>query len=622
MVEVSGGGALASNSAGTTGVGAPGDSTADTALLPQLKAYFGLFWSSPSRMLLTSLVIAIVVVICITVFAQLRLNSWYRDFYNAIESRNLSAFVVQLLVFAAIVIGLLVLNVTQTWLNLMIKLRLRERLTRDLVGQWLVPKRDFLLTGAGIIGRNPDQRIHEDAHHLTELTTDLAVGLMQAFLLLISFIGVLWVLSRGVSFTINHQSFVVPGYMVWCAVLYALVGSLLSWLVGKPLIGLNVERYAREADLRFELVRTNENIDGISLYRGETSEGRRLNVQIDHLITILRRIVVATTRLISVTAAYGWFAIVIPILAAAPGYFEGHLSFGDLMMVAGAFNQVQQSLRWFVDNFGTIADWRATLRRVMDFRQSLVKLDKESRDRPRIAFSNSTSNKITFENITVTLADGSAALQPALIDVCPGQHLLIYGKTGSGKSCLFRAIAGLWPWGSGLIHLPADAHIMFLPQRPYVQPGLLRESLCYGLKPPLPSDASLVSALHRVNLGHLVGSLDKTARWDKDLTPEAQQRLSVARLLLVKPDFVFLDEAFDAIEEDYRPLILSIFENELKNTAFVCVTRHAGSIDGFRPVAELIHAPRQEKAVEPNDKTNGSARPQPFATTEFGPQTS
>lgn len=616
MVEIGGNGA---SDRAESAAAVPSDRAAETALLPELKSYIALFWSSPSRVLLTSLAIAIVAVICVTVLAQLRLNSWYRDFYNAIEAKNLSAFAIQLMVFAAIIVGLLVLNVTQTWLNLMIKLRLRERLTRDLVGQWLIPKRDFLLTGAGIMGRNPDQRIHEDARHLTELTTDLAVGLTQAFLLLVSFIGVLWILSEGVSFTIDHRSFVVPGYMVWCALLYALIGSLLSWLVGKPLVGLNVERYAREAELRFELVRTSENIDGISLYAGEASEKRRLNNQIDYLIAILRRIVVATTRLVWVTAAYGWFAIVIPILAAAPGYFEGHLSFGDLMMVAGAFNQVQQSLRWFVDNFGTIADWRATLRRVMDFRQSLVRLENENRDRPRIAFSKSASNKITFENITVRLVDGSATLQPALIDIAPGRRLLIYGKTGAGKSCLFRAIAGLWPWGSGTIHLPAGAKIMFLPQRPYVQPGPLREALCYGLTSPVPSDESLIRALDLVHLGDLARSLDKTARWDKDLTPQTQQRLSVARLLLATPDFVFLDEAFDTIEEEYRPLILSIIKNELKATGFVCVTRHRDAIDGFEPVAELIHSARQEEGPDSDHRRDNSERPHPGAAITSTP---
>ncbi len=342
------------------------------------------------------------------------------------------------------------------------------------------------------------------------------------------------------------------------------------------------------SNLRFELVRANESIDGISLYRGEAEEGRRLNGDIDHLLAIIRRIVGAVTRLTWVTAGYGWLAIVIPILAAAPGYFEGRLSFGDLMMVAGAFNQVQGSLRWFVDNFGNLADWRATLRRVMGFRQVLLKLGLPGDGRTHIAVEEDEGANLILDKLAVITPDGSCRLDPDRVEIAPGEHVQILGRAGVGKSCLFRAIAGLWPWGEGSVHIPRGARLAFLPQRPYVPPGTLRASLCYPLKEAPGVDAALVAALKRVGLEHLVSSLDKDARWDKDLAPEAQQRLSFARLLLSKPDFIFLDEAFDVLEEEHRVIIASIFDHELANAAIINLARHKAPIGTFRRTARLV----------------------------------
>jgi vitamin B12/bleomycin/antimicrobial peptide transport system ATP-binding/permease protein len=585
--------------------------TAQGTLMSQVRAFIGVFGVKPARRRLIILIGSILAIILITVLGQLRLNSWYKDFYNAIERRNLAAFGIQLLVFGAIVGFLLTLNVAQTWLNQMIKLRAREQLTRDLVGEWLVPKRDFLLVGAGPISRNPDQRIHEDARHLTDLTADLGIGLIQALLLLISFVGVLWVLSEGVTFTIGGRTFGVPGYMVWCALTYAAIGSLLSWGVGRPLVALNVEHYAREADLRFALVRTNENVDGIALYGGEANERKRLNAEIDQLLAILRRIVGAITRLTWVTAGYGWLAIVIPILAASPGFFEGHLSFGDLMMVTGAFNQVQGSLRWFVDNFGALADWRATLRRVIGFRQVLRGLTRSGSSANRIVLRQSDSNKLVLDNLVVTLADGQVALHPGHIEVSAGQRVLILGRAGAGKSRAFRAIAGLWLWGSGTISIPHSARMFFLPQRPYVPPGTLRSTLCYPATPPSKDDVVLGAALKRVGLDNLIQSLDKVARWDKDLALDAQQRLSFARLLLTKPEFILLDDAFEVLDEEHRKLVGSIFKQELAHSAIVSFSRNSVAIDGYDLVVRL------ERLTQPGMETLPEPAGEPDAETSL-----
>ena len=312
---------------------------------------------------------------------QIRLNIWQRDFYEAIEQRNVPEFLSQLLVFAAVAGVLLALGVGQAWLGAMVNVRLREWLTFDLLDQWLTRRRIYLLDFAGEIGVNPDQRIQQDAQHLADLTTSLLTGLLQSTLLLVSFVGVLWVLSSKVVFDFGNGPFTIPGYMVWCALVYALGGSLLGWRVGRPLVPLNAERYASEAELRGALVRVSEHADGIVLHGGEADERRLLDQPVSAVINIMARLAGGEARLTWITAGYGWLAIVVPIIVAAPGYFGGTMSFGALMMVVGAFNQVQSSLRWFVDNLSPIADWRATLLRVVAFRDALAAVDRSARTR-------------------------------------------------------------------------------------------------------------------------------------------------------------------------------------------------------------------------------------------------
>src|SRR5262245_14166600 len=328
---------------------------AEVGLGPQVWVMVRAFWGSPQRTKILLLGVALVVVIGATAFAQIRLNAWNQPFYDAIQRKDLDEFLQQLVVFAILAGVLLCLNVAQTWAREKTKLKLREGLVRDLFDEWLEPKRAFRLASAGEIGSNPDQRIHEDARHLTELTTELGVGLLQSTLLLASFIGVLWGLSASVTFHWHGQSFGIPGYMVWAALIYAGTASWLSWRIGRPLIQLQADRYAREAELRYALVRLNEHVDSVALQGGEADEKGRLNFELNRVLAVMQRIVGGLTRLTWVTAGYGWFTIIAPILVAAPGYFGGDLTFGAMMVTVGAFFQVQQSLRWFIDNFSTIA---------------------------------------------------------------------------------------------------------------------------------------------------------------------------------------------------------------------------------------------------------------------------
>jgi putative ATP-binding cassette transporter len=341
-------------------------------LIHQFREFLLALRLSPGRRGLALLVAATVFAIGATAAAQVSLNAWNGPFYEAIAQRNFSAFLYELLVFAAIASGLLVLNVAQAWLRELIKLNSREWLTRDLLNEWLKPGRHMRLAGAGEIGVNPDQRIHEDARRLTELSAALGIGLLQAFVLLLCFLGVLWTVAGEIHISIFGVSLPIPGYMVWCALLYAASGSWLAWRVGHPLVGLNSQRYQREAEFRFALVRATQQADAAARFRDADVEKRRLGLALGKVRVAARRTAYATTKLTWITAGYGWISIVAPIVIASPAYFSGRCSFGGLMVVVGAFYQVNQSLRWFVDNFALLAEWRAALFRVIRFREVLL----------------------------------------------------------------------------------------------------------------------------------------------------------------------------------------------------------------------------------------------------------
>jgi putative ATP-binding cassette transporter len=514
-----------------------------------------------------------------------RLNAWNRPFYDAIERRDVSSFLEQLLVFGTIVAALLVLNVTQTWLHQTIRLAFRAWLTRDLIGNWLQDKREFRITRSGDIGANPDQRIHQDGQHLTDLSTDLGVGLFQSSLLLVSFVGVLWVLSRGVVLPINGQDYAIPGYMVWCALLYAATGSWLSWRVGRPLVSLNATHYAREAEFRAALVRSHEHADGIMVYGYEPEVTLRLDTYFAAVLEIVGRVILANVRLTWVTGGYGWLALVVPIVVASPGYFSGKLSFGELMVVVGAFYQVQQALRWFVDNAGTIADWRATLFRVMSFRHALLALDQMEEAGQRIELAPDPAGHVRFEGLAVMTAAGPAHLSEGDVEVKPGERVLVTGTPGSGKTALFLALRGLATSGSGRILLPPAASMAFLSQRPYVPSGSLRDALAVS-EVDDETDVARVAALKRVGLGHLSEALDRVERWDRELTLGEQFRLDCARLLLAKPKWVISDIALDLLDEDYSETILSMFDQELAGTSVLSFAPHP-SPSGF--YTRLLH---------------------------------
>ncbi len=571
------------------------DDSSESGLLPQMGMIGRALWSAPARNALLSLAGALFLVIVATAYGQIRLNSWNQPFYDSLSRRNFSQFLHQLGLFGIIAGALLSLNVGQRWLLEMLKLKLRQGLVHDLIKNWMLPGRAFRLASAGAIGVNPDQRMHEDARRLTELSADLGIGLLQASIMLVTFVDVLWALSTNFVFHVGARYLIIPGYMVWAAVVYSGSASLLSFWVGRSLVNRNADRYAREADLRFSLVRVNEHIDAIALASGEADEARRIAVDFKAVLAAMRRLVTGLTELTWITAGYGWFTLVAPILVAAPLYFAGNLSFGGLMMAAGAFIQVQSSLRWFVDNFSTIADWRATLLRVASFRRALLNADILHGVESRIAFADGPAGRFTIDNLEIASPAGCTKLAETHVEVQAGDRMLIVGESGTGKTLLFRALAGLWPWGAGQITRPKGEQVLYLPRSPYLPPGTLREVLAYPLTVESFNEKAFKPALDRLDLSRLVPMLDLTQRWDRGLNDDEQHKVAFARALLHAPAWMLIDEVLDGLDEQARERVMDVLSNDLQNTGIIHIGRVAPHDRLFGRTIHLVKDPEARR---------------------------
>jgi vitamin B12/bleomycin/antimicrobial peptide transport system ATP-binding/permease protein len=563
-----------------------------SAFFSQFKTMATALWASRERTKLLLLGLGLVAVVGLTAYSQVKLNAWNQPFYNALAHKDMTVFIEQLGVFAVIAGVLLILNVAQMWLNQSSTVVLRQGLVDDLLEQWLSPARAFRLSNAGEIGENPDQRIQQDADHLAGLTTSLGIGLLQSTLLLACFVGVLWVLSSHMVLSFYGVTYTVPGYMVWCALAYAAIASAFSWMVGRPLIRLNERHYAREADFRYSLVRVNEQIDAITLSGGEADEKDRIDATFRTVLEVLWRIVNATTRLTFVTAGYGWFTIIAPILVAAPAYFHSGMSFGELMMIIGAFNQVQQALRWFVDNFSGIADWRATLLRVAIFRQKILTMDELGRDTSRIELKETDGQSVKIDDLRVSWPAGCVQLSEPHTELQAGQRLLITSENGEEKSLVFRAVGGLWPWGSGRITRPPRESIMFMPVRAYTPAGTLREAIAYPHQHTKFDPADIAKALADVGLEHLKPELDNEDRWDHRLTDDEKQSLAFARVVLQKPNWVVANDALDILNPTSRNRIRAILQGALSHVGVINIGHDVPEPGVYQHKIHLVRDPQ------------------------------
>ncbi len=568
-----------------------GPAIPNESIRAQLRELWHIHPDPQAKRRLAYLAATITFVIALNAGFQILLNNWQGNIYDAIGQKDVSIFLRQVEVFLLIVSVLLCLGVFQTWLHEMLKVRLREAITFDLVKEWLHEHRQYLLKQRADISTNPDQRIQDDAKRLSELSVDLAVGVVQSTLLLVAFIGVLWELSEGIVFSAYGKQFSVPGYMVWTALVYSAIGSTITLFVGKPLIKSHTQLRAREAEFRFALVRVSEYADDIALFGGEDVERNFVGGRVESLLWTMRRIANRLAGLTWVTGAYGWLAILAPLLLAAPGYFSGSLTLGGLMMVVGGFYQVQSALRWFVDKFSAIAEWRAMLGRVSSYRSALEE-PCALPDKCEIIHHETGAPEISIEHLKVGW-NGFTPLEVENFTVRPGERVLIEAMPKSGKSTFHKALAGLWSRGSGTICVPPRERIMFLPQLPYLPLGTLRAALAY----PKPGTGfgkdEILAVVERVKLGYYAKELDEEKRWDKELTLDERRRVILARVLLHKPEWIVQDESIYELDEESRRVAESIFGSELKGTAVLSIGRRA-----------VYTKDEENRKIEPKEKAD------------------
>jgi putative ATP-binding cassette transporter len=538
------------------------------------------YWFSEDRWAGRGLLVLVIGLNLGIVYINVLLNQWNNAFYNALQDKNYPVFWSQLVRFTWLAALFIVAAVYQIYLNQMLQIRWRRWLTERYLGAWLADGAYYRMQLTAAETDNPDQRIAEDLRLFVGATLTLGIGGMRAVVTLVAFLGILWGLSGSITVPVG-SGWTIPGYMVWAALLYAIVGTWLTNLIGRPLVRLNFDQQRYEADFRFSLVRFRENAEGVALYRGEADELRNFRERFGEVVGNWWAIMRRQKRLTWFTAGYGQAAIIFPFVVAAPRYFRGEMQLGGLMQVASAFGQVQDSLSFIISAYTDIAQWRSVVQRLVGFERALARMRADAasdgvRQRP------GTGEALALDRVDLNLPGGRPLVEGATLDFRPGDSALISGPSGVGKSTLFRAIAGIWPFGTGEISLPRDGRVLFLPQKPYLPIGTLREVVSYPTPPGGIDDSALREALDAVGLSALTGRLGEHAHWALALSPGEQQRIAFARALVQKPAWLFLDEATSALDEESEVRLYTLLRARLPGVAVVSV--------GHRSTLRPFHA--------------------------------
>ena len=513
------------------------------------------------------------------------LNFWNGAFYDSLQNKDWRAFVDLLFLyhrgsdgsfmpgFSAVAAIYIIVAVYRTYLNQWLQIRWRRWLTRGFIDQWLSDRayyRISLTTSAAGLGTdNPDQRIAEDLRSFVGDTLSLGLDLLSNIVSLISFVGILWSLSGSV----HLLGVTIGGYMVWVALIYAIIGTWLTHLVGRPLATLSFRQQRFEADFRFSLVRLRENVEGIALYGGEEDEHAALLTRFSAVVMNWWAIMQRTKLLNALTSGYQQIAVVFPIIVAAPRYFGGQIPLGGLTRTASAFGQVQGAMSWFVGSYASLAAWSATVERLASFQRSIEAARAQAGS--GIAVTESAGDSLDLHHLHITLPNGKSLIEEDAYRFLRGESVVISGRSGLGKSTLFRAIAGIWPFGEGKIARPQGRYL-FLPQRPYLPLGSLRHVVTYPAAADSMSDEMIAEALRKAGLGALVERLGEEHDWSLLLSGGEQQRLAIARALLIRPDWLFLDEATSNLDPEAEAELYQLLKRELPGTTVISIAHNPG----------------------------------------------
>ena len=538
------------------------------------------YWSSEERWAARSLLAAVIGLALFMVFIDVQINSWYNNFYNALQNKQVDDFWILIIWFSFLAAVYIVVAGYNRYLNLLLQIRWRRWLTAQYLDGWLKDRVHYRLELKNYGTDNVDQRIQEDLNDYATLTLSLGLDLLSSVVTLVTFAHILWKLSGPITIPLGADGFVLNGYMMWVALLYAVVGSWLTHQVGAPLTGLNFNQQRYEADFRFGLVRVRENAESIAAYAGEADEKRALTARFFNVWNNFHKLMTYRKRLTWFITGYHQMAIIFPIMVVAPRYFAGLIEFGIIFQTSSAFGQVQGALSWFVSSYSEIARWRATLDRLTSFHAAIEAARTEATSGQGIARESSTHKEFAFSDTTIQLPDGEVLLGHVSAVVRPGENTLVTGPSGIGKSTLFRALSGIWPFGSGVVKVPAAARVLFLPQRPYLPIGSLRDAVAYPTAGQGFDDATLKEVLTACQLPAMAERLNEVDHWAQRLSTGEQQRIAFARALLNRPDWLFLDEATSALDETMERELYGLLAQRLPNTTLVSIA-HRPSVGAF-----------------------------------------
>ena len=552
-------------------------------ILPSAWTLIRPYWFSDDRWAAWGLLLAVVALTLGMVYLTVLLNQWNNAFYTALQDKNLVAFRGLLFRVTYLICIFIFLAVYQVYLNQMLEIRWRRWLTDRYLRAWLSDTAYYRMQLVTRDTDNPDQRIAEDVGLLAAHTLALFTGGLRAIVTLVTFVAILWGLSGTFTVSLGGFSFIVPGYMVWVAILYAIGGTWMTDWLGRPLVGLNFDRQRYEADFRFSLVRFRENTEGVALYHGEADEFRTFRERFEGVVGNWWGIMRRQKRMTYFTSGYGLGAWIVPTIAAAPRYFRGELGLGGLMQTTQAFQQVQDALSFFIQSYKEIAAWCAVIERLAGFERALEHVHQQSRA-GSIRRVDGRPTELIVKGVDLFRPDGQPLLANINLTLRRGETVLLGGASGSGKSTLVRAIAGIWPFGRGEIQVPQDGRVLFLPQRPYLPIGTIREVVSYPMPASGVDDKMLREALEAVGLTELAGRLEEVGHWALQLSPGEQQRIAFARALVQKPDWLFLDEATSALDETTETFLYRLARERLPDAMMFSI--------GHRATLDTLHTRR------------------------------
>jgi vitamin B12/bleomycin/antimicrobial peptide transport system ATP-binding/permease protein len=512
---------------------------------------------------------------------EVLLNQWRGRFYNDLQERDWDGFIWQLGVFTILASFNVALSIYQLYLNQWLQIRWRRWMTGRYLREWMHGANHYRMQLLGDAADNPDQRVSDDVKLFVEQTLGICVGLLSSVVSLASFVIILWGLSAASPLTIYGHEFAIPGYLVWGALIYAVLGTALTQWIGRPLVNLSFEQQRFEADFRFNLVRVRENSEQVALLRGESAERNRLTDRFNRVVDNWYAIMSRTKRLTALTASYAQAAVIFPFILVAPAYFAQKIQLGGMMQTASAFGNVQSALSFFVSAYRTLAEWRSVVARLDGFEMSIASAGSLTSTAEAIDMVTSgSSDDIDLRKLLVRLPNGEPLVTVGSFHFHSHERTLVVGPSGSGKSTLFRAIAGIWPFGTGSIAIPAKATLMMLPQRPYFPIGTLRAATVYPSEAAAYRPEQVSDALLAVGLPGLVPQLDKEGHWNRMLSLGEQQRLGIARALLHAPEYLFLDEATASLDEPSEAALYRLLEQKLPATTIVSIG-HRSTLEAF-----------------------------------------